>query len=225
MIDKYRCSALERLCPREHNGCIVQTAGDSRCHPYCIYLNLGSQKRQNSFNPISSPLKETSAKKQVFYSSSIFTLKDSFTARKEALSKSVMALPFRTPGTSFDDRIPSTLNEDEHPSHEVESNEDFHYEPLATSPSGYDTDIDDISDLDPNDPVALRDFSARIGPSESAFLETRSPPETGYDADDEDSGSSKEAFVVESADQDGDILMINYNEAAGDSDHERMRVI
>jgi hypothetical protein len=79
-----------------------------------------------------------------------------------------------------------------------ETEEEYHYELLATASDVYDTELDNMSDLDPHDPATIRNFVTWIGPSEFSSPETRSDSEEEYEADDEGSGA-----IVEGLDFDG----------------------
>ena len=72
--------------------------------------------------------------------------------------------------------------------------QDYHYEPIAALSDVYDTEIDNVSDLDPNDPLALREFQARIGSSQFASHESFPPQMSARLPHLETKGKAKAAY-------------------------------
>lgn len=104
---------------------------------------------------------------------------------------------------------------------ETNTEDDYYYEPLATASDVYDTDIDNISDLDPNDTAAIRDFMASMGPSQFSTLGETSGDEE-YDADDEYSEASMASSDIERVDEaEGRSMMA---EEAEDESNETIQV-
>jgi hypothetical protein len=171
--------------------------------------------------------------KQIFYAFLIIQLKvpstaqRQLTASKSAMSSSSSSLSMPVmptnsePGSLLTQNIqndnpifPTSLSGAGSPSSfpcgesETQDQKEYYYELLATSSSIYDTDIDNISDLDPNNPVALQDFLARIGHSESSLLSSIpssllssiGSEANEYDADDEVSDVDMAKLDIEMTD-------------------------